>query len=625
MRHQYNALQCYLTATISAIFLIFVLACDSVAYAETPHGPDTENALNLRGLVTSDGAGLPLALDSFNGLELRDSVDEDGESNGLDLVRRYSNAAKALGNNQFETRDSFEIGDVHWFYLPKTVVNGKHDTPGPGLPAYINSTKVDDDDSTDVLPKRDMDFSKRATTTVYLSLTTCQKPYTNKTSAQGAFPQLQLYVSNSEKLQEPGPGKDDSLQDVYTAVGGYVGITVDTDSDVFIGVAAPNSTDYTGVYKYQLAASIDAFFHNIVDDEPNLFFIDADVSAALLVTNNLTQSEKNSTNYKQWMDMVPPFTMFAHNINDTALVGLEKSFCALDALSQVGRISNSTEVGMTNRGLGNKPKEQFYITGLNQSSSYSGLLAMVGNSTASGNGIIGGGGQVWQPMNFTTKADNNCGVLFNLTFCSEVAYAVPSNPKLSVDKLRTIYDDYAAALYQNFTYSLQQIQCKTNEESMFSLAVSCQDCADAYKQWLCGVTIPRCADYSSNADYLAVRNAGQAFINGSSLPDDSPYRQSVASNTSRNAIIDKQIMPGPYKEILPCQDICHTLVQSCPSALGFGCPEGAWMNSSYGYRNSDGIITCSYLGAVYYLSVGVRLGAWSWMFSLLVMGVMYLL
>jgi hypothetical protein len=33
------------------------------------------------------------------------------------------------------------------------------------------------------------------------------------------------------------------------------------------------------------------------------------------------------------------------------------------------------------------------------------------------------------------------------------------------------------------------------------------------------------------------------------------------------------------------------LVKDCPSALGFGCPEGAWMNASYGYRNLDGIIT----------------------------------
>jgi calcium channel MID1 len=215
-------------------------------------------------------------------------------------------------------------------------------------------------------------------------------------------------------------------------------------------------------------------------------------------------------------------------------------------------------------------------------------------------------------------------VLFNLTFCSEVAYAVPSNPKLSVNKLRTIYDDYAASYYQNFSNSLQQIQCNASQESRFSLAVDCEDCEKAYKQWLCGVTIPRCADYSNPASYLAVRNAGQNFINGSSLPADSPFRKSVASNSSRNAIIDEKIRPGPYKEILPCQDICHTLVKDCPSALGFGCPEGRWLNSSYGYRNSDGIITCSYLGAAYYLSLGVRVGAWAWVSSLVVMGVIFL-
>ncbi|OQE36038.1 hypothetical protein PENCOP_c012G01700 [Penicillium coprophilum] len=624
MRRQYNALQCYLTATISAIFLIFALTCDSFAYADASHGPDTEDTLTLRGTAPTEGAGLPFALDSFNGLELRDSVDEDGESNGLELVRRYPNAAKALGNNQF-AQGELDIGDVQWFYLPHDVVNGKHGPKGAGLPGYMNDAVEDDQHSTRELRKRDGDFSKRALTTVYLSLTTCQKPIANKTNPRDEFSQLQMYVSKTQKLQQPGPDKDDSQQVKHTAVGGYVGITIDTDSDVFIGVAAPNSTDYMGSYKYQIAASIDDFFHNIVENDPNLLFIDADVSAALLVTNNLTQSKSSSANYKKWMDLVPPYTMFAHNINDTALQGLEKSFCALDELSQMGRISNSTEVGMTSRGLGNKPKEQFYITGLNQSSSYIGLLAMIGNSTASGNGIVGGGGKVWKPMNFTTKTDDNCAVLFNLTFCSEVAYAVPSNPKLSVDKLRTIYDDHAAAFYQNFNYSLQQTQCNASQESMFSLAVNCDDCAKAYKEWLCVVTIPRCADYSSNADYLRVRNADQPFINGSSLPDDSPYRKVVRTNSSRNSIIDEKIKPGPYKEILPCRDICHTLVQSCPSALGFGCPEGLMMNYSYGHRNSNGDITCSFLGAAYYLSLGVRLATWGWLFSLAVMGLMYLM
>ncbi|KAJ5787476.1 hypothetical protein N7457_002466 [Penicillium paradoxum] len=620
MRHQYNALQCYFTATISTIFLLFAFVCNSVAYTDAFHDPDAENTLNSRGAIANDGSGFPVALDSFNGLELLDSIDEDGESNGLDLVRRYPNAAKALGNNQFAA-GSLEIGDVQWFYLPEVVVNGRHGTVGKGLPAYVHGPYDEVHDP----EKRDRELLKRAMTTVYLSLTTCSKPHTNKTNPQDGFPQLKLYISTSKKLEEPGPGKDNSLQEIYTAVGGYVGITVDTDNDVFIGIAAPNSTDYVGSYTYELGASIDAYFHNVVDDEPNLHLIDADVSAALLVTNNLTQSESTSSNYHEWMSMVPPYTMFAHNINNTALKGLERSFCALDTLSQVGRISNSTEVGMTSRGLGNKPKEQFYLTGLNKSSSYSGLLAMVGNSTASGNGIIGGGGQVWKPMNFTTKADNNCAVLFNLNFCSEVAYAVPSNPNLSVEKLRTIYDDYAAAIYKNFTYSLQQVQCKAREESMFSLAVGCDDCARSYREWLCSVSIPRCADYSNTADYLAVRNAGQNFINGSSLPANSRYRQHAASNYSRNAIIDEQIKPGPYKEILPCYDICHTLVKDCPTALGFGCPEGRWLNASYGYRNSDGIITCSFLGAAYYLSLGVKLGVWTWVSSLVVMGVMFLL
>ncbi|CAG8305219.1 unnamed protein product [Penicillium salamii] len=583
-----HILQCYLAAVSIVIF-----GC-----AHANH--------DLK-FIASDGAGLPVALDSFNGLELRDSFDENGESNGLDLVRRYPNNAKSLGNNRFES-STLNIGDVLWYYLPKDVVNGPHAAAGVGLPAYVSDNNDETSSSHESLKRH---IAERATTTVYLSLTTCSKPHTNKTGAHGAFPQLEVYVSDSNNLEEPGPGKDDDLQVRHTAVGGYLGITKETDSDVFIGVAAPNTTDYAGSYTFQIAASIDEHFHKWVNDT-NLYFIDADNSAALLVTNNLTESESNSTNYEQWMNMVPPFTMFAHNVNNTALKGLERSFCALDSLSQVGRISNITEVGMTKRGLGNKPKEQFYITGLNRSSSYEGILAMIGNSTTSGNSIVGGGGSVWNPMTFETKADDNCAVLFNLTFCSEVAYAVPSNPNLSVDKLRTIYDSHASKYYKNFNYSLQQVQCKTDEESMFSLAVTCEDCENAYKQWLCGVTIPRCADYSATDSFLAVRNAGQDFINGSSLPSDSPYRKSTATNNSRNAIIDELIKPGPYKEILPCQDICHTLVKNCPTKLGFSCPEGRWLNASYGYRNSGGDITCSFMGAAYDLSLGVQVGIGAW-------------
>lgn len=567
------------------------------------------------------------------------------------VVRRVPAGMIALGNNQFKL-SNIKIGETQWWVFPKEAVLGPKASPTPGLPAYIPANTSSDGVTTQDSKKRrgeedlngDEDddenedengLSKRSTT-VYVSLNTCLKPDLNTTDPKAAqnepLPPLQVYISTSEKLQQPGPGIDSPDQRMYTADAGYMGATVAADGDVYIAVAAPNTTAYKGIYNYQLAASIDAYFHSVDDTDPFLFFIDSDINSALLVTNNVTQSSPNSTNYQQWMHITPPFTIFAHNVNDSAISGLERSYCALSQLAQLRKGNNAISVGMTSRGLGNKPKEQFYITGLNRSSTYYGILGMEGNSTDSGNGVVGGGGKVWRPMNFTTKSgaylffflpyvsrleifpnsldytDENCALLYNLSFCSEVAYAVPSNPSLDLAKLSEIYDSNAAALYKNFSYSLSLIPCNTSSTSMYSLAVDCDDCASAYKQWLCAVTIPRCYDFSSDFSYLMPRNAGQAFLNGSSLPDDDPLRKSPITNASRNPLIDSEIKPGPYKEILPCQDLCYDLVRTCPSALGFSCPTGKWLNMSYGWRDPNGDITCSYLGAAYYLNKGSKLG-----------------
>ncbi|GAQ09055.1 magnesium transporter ALR1 [Aspergillus lentulus] len=544
---------------------------------------------------------------SYSGLEVQDTVSENGETRGLDLIRRVPPGVSSLGNNQFKTSD-IKLGETQWWYFPKESVNGKKSNVTSGLPERISVDGTSQQTvSSDELRKRDGDIVKRSTS-VYLSLTMCSKPEINNTNGTipdsvPSLPELNLYVSTSESLQKPGPGQDSSKQEVFTANEGYVGASVQADGDIFIGVAVQNSTAYSGGYTYEIAASIDAYFHSVVD-EPFLHFVDADIHAALLTTDNLTLSEEGSENYQQWMNLTPPFTMFAHNVNDTAISGLQRSYCALEQLAQIREGDHGVEGGMTNRGLGKKPKEQFYITGLNRTSNYSGILAMDGNSTNSGNGIVGGGGRVWKPMYFATKSDDNCAVLFNLTFCSEVAYAVPSNPDLGIAQLGAKYDKYAESLYKNFSYSLDQIQCNATNETSFSLAVSCNDCADAYKQWLCAVTIPRCADFSSNGVFLQVRNAGQQFINGSSLSPTDPRRRDPAQNKSRNSMIDDQIRPGPYKEILPCQDICYSLVKRCPAALGFSCPQGTRLNSAYGQRGSSSEITCSYPGAAYDLNAG---------------------
>ncbi len=59
-------------------------------------------------------------------------------------------------------------------------------------------------------------------------------------------------------------------------------------------------------------------------------------------------------------------------------------------------------------------------------------------------------------------------------------------------------------------------------------------------------------------------------------------------------MIDAEIHPGPYKELLPCKDICYNLTRSCPAALGFACPlEGHGLSYSYGNPYSGGEISCN--------------------------------
>lgn len=113
----------------------------------------------------------------------------------------------------------------------------------------------------------------------------------------------------------------------------------------------------------------------------------------------------------------------------------------------------------------------------------------------------------------------------------------------------------------------------------------------------------------------------QSFPNASALSDTAFVQASqnvMYLNSSRNPAIDEVVRPGPYKEILPCLDMCYNVVQSCPAAMGFACPgmrEGG--ESSYGRRPNgsaieDGQITCNYPGAAYRLSGAGRRGVGGW-------------
>ncbi|KAI9721436.1 MAG: hypothetical protein M1812_002198 [Candelaria pacifica] len=552
---------------------------------------------------------------------------------GLDrsIIGRAPDGAEDLPNNT-PGKLNINLGETQYWTVSNATLWGDLSPPTSGLPSSKKDRRegggiggdAEDfwDDLADTYADQGslIELRRRQNTaatqrTLYITLNTCLQPVSDGTGKGSAPPQLQLYISQSPSNKKPGSGNaDPGEQSFVMADGGFASIPVNATADIYIGVEAPAAAGFTDHYNYELAASIDAPYHSLNSSDSRLHLIDSDTNSALFITSDLTNTEPEDPVYKKWVSTPPPFIIFAHNQNDTAILGLQNSYCGLKNKAQIaafkdGRNTHNVEVGITtNRGLGNKPKEQFYITSLNGSSAYYGFLAIQGNSTAEGAGVVGGGGKVWKPTNFETKSDGNCQVIFNLTFCSEVAYAVPSNPHTfpNITDLTRLYDDNALALYKNFSYSLQQIACDTTSSARYSLVRDCADCKHAYKQWLCAVAIPRCHDFSSSLPFLQPRNIAQKFINETTLDPmrneaNSTNMAAMYANRSRNALIDTKIRPGPYKEVLPCRDLCYGLVQSCPAALGFACPsERMGLNRSYGVRDPSGNITCSFLGAAYY-------------------------
>lgn len=528
------------------------------------------------------------------------------------LRSRAPEGVSPLANNAPQNLNIEPGVTENWIFALEEI-QGPHGDKGIGFPSDATTTGNMSDDGAPL-----KELKRQSSTPIWITLNTCLQP-TSNSSTDEIPPQLQLFYSTSADIEKPGASSEGNSGTQVIVEGGYAMIYISASSDVFVGVTAPNITSFTGLWNYQIAASNDAPYH-FWSNDTDLLFVDGDSHAALLVTPDLTNASSNSTTYQRWMSMQAPYGLFAHDQKNRSILGVSRSYCGLlnqaKIAANVPSISNNNVGTMTNRGLGGAPKEQFYISALNASSNYWGFLAMTGNSTHSGAGVVGGGGGVWSNMTFTTKASDNCALMYNLSFCSEVAYAVPSNAELfspldGLPALAAVYDSYAARMYQYFNYSLQQIPCNTTASAQYSLARNCDDCARAYKQWLCAVTIPRCEDWDNTADYLAPRNMAQNFPNGStpawvSDPNSAqqPLLNAVQTNSSRNSqIIDDIIQPGPYKEVLPCIDLCYDLVQSCPAALGFGCPQGKYQNISYGVRDPDpGVMRCSYLGAAYYLS-----------------------
>lgn len=502
----------------------------------------------------------------------------------------------------------------------------------------LEDIEIDEEGGAEGRPRLTRRQSGNSTTrTVYFSANTCIQPQLLSPTISGAAPQLTMYVSTTSENISPGPSSNPNHQKWYVFEEGAVMVTLNVSSDVYIGISAPNisTTMLSGLYNFQLAASVDDYYHNYDNEtDANLIWVDSDSSASLLITHNLTDSTDAVTDND--IMNVQPYVMFAQNVEDRSADGVRFSYCGLQTYAQIaatknGKFTSMVTTGMTLAGLGNLPKQQFYFSGLNASSSYVGILAALPqNGTGTiGSNVVGGGGKVARATSFQTKAANaNCEVIFDLPFCNETAYAVPSNPTrfTNATQLAQVYDKYASDMFDIFTNVLAQIPCEAPDTQRYSLARTCADCSAAYKNWLCSVAIPRCSDFSDNSTWLQPRAISQPNpITGDFLAPAlaAQYPNTTAFNSSRNPFIDETIAPGPYKEVLPCEDLCYSLVQSCPSNIGFSCPRPGYIgfNTSYGQRSEadeDGFVTCNYPGSAHYFSAGPAGPQSSWLAAAIV-------
>ncbi|RCI13672.1 hypothetical protein L249_5455 [Ophiocordyceps polyrhachis-furcata BCC 54312] len=449
--------------------------------------------------------------------------------------------------------------------------------------------------------------------TLYISSNTCLQPSADGKKAD-LPPQLTLSVSNSSETAcraQAAPPPKDGESKAFSE--GAVTFSLNMTGDLFVGITAPNlSADFRGIYNFELGASPDDFLHKYGgDDRSELLWIDSDSSSAILATRNLTEDESE---IKRIMNQALPYELYVSNDEAPSSAGLRHSFCGLRNTAQIraSQSSNSepnspVKTVITRRGPGGFPKQQFHFVSLNASAKYTGILVKKPREDSLAKRQDGApdgspGSVVFRSTEFETNTGSNCKIVTDLEFCDEIQYAVPGNDRrFNNTALGKAYDDYARKMYANFEKVMMQIPCEAPRTSLYSLARTCNDCKAAYKKWLCTVSMPRCEEFGSNSKFTLARNVGQAFPNGTKLPPElrQPLEQKPFSNSSRNKFIDEEIQPGPYKEILPCEELCYEVVQSCPAKIGFKCPrpEFPGFETSYGRRDEDpATVTCNFPG-----------------------------
>ncbi|KAI8092956.1 stretch-activated Ca2+-permeable channel component-domain-containing protein [Halteromyces radiatus] len=423
-----------------------------------------------------------------------------------------------------------------------------------------------------------------STNSVYLTLTSCSQP-SPPSNYQGDIPSIDLYLSKASSNTLPGPTNNQNNDTVDDTKPGRISWQGDHISDLWIGVVAPTlTTGWTGQWTYELGISTNQWMHPLHGDNDSLTLDDTDNTHALFL----------SPPYSTQQQPKPNFTAL---VTQNMPKELEYSYCAAKSYQVSGYSINVTETQRGHPGQQNGiplTQQQIMISNLTLGQNYTVYMVEqqqlpISSPTTPATTIIG----TATPLKIYTKSNANCRMMYNLDFCSDVAYSVPTDPTHDIWNITYSYDQQAQALFEPFATALSQFNCNNTQ---YSLVRNCDDCYRDYKRWLCAVTIPRCTDNSTSiSSTISTRD--------------------VANGSSRNPWIDSAYQPGEWTELLPCIDVCYQVVQSCPPFLQFNCPEDDLARQQYGYWKVNGSLginrpTCNRLNmnvSLLVISHGIRL------------------
>jgi calcium channel MID1 len=246
---------------------------------------------------------------------------------------------------------------------------------------------------------------------VYLSANTCLQPKSRQPDKPTAQPpQLVITISQSEDggcaraLSEVPENQKKRFEE------GAVMFQANATGDLYVGIVAPEVDDskFDEVYNFEVAASTDMYYHTYsASNSSELLWMDSDSSAVLLVTRDLTNDPKQ---FQKVMKAEPPYSLYAENEARNYTGGLRASVCGLKNNAQIlangkgdGMLNQLCRTGMTTRGPGGHPKQQFYFQGLNATSKYTGILYKPPTSTSKRDeDAAGGGGTIFPSISFQT-------------------------------------------------------------------------------------------------------------------------------------------------------------------------------------------------------------------------------